>query len=387
MINDFIQFIFNNFNIYLILLLILSILLDLMIGELPNKIHPVVIIGKTIDKLSKPLLKIKNKFSGIFLTITTLLINIILQTIIYSLIIFISLFLNLFLSIFFNILLYNYLILNYYIIFKFSIFGILISILLSGMFSINLLISSSLNVKEDMNKGLDQARNSISMLVSRDTSNLSEEPIISATIESMTENITDSYVSYVFYFLLFGLIGIYLGLSYYYVIFLALIGTIIYRTINTLDAMVGYKNQKLSNIGWFPAHLDDILNYIPSRFAGLMVILSAYNLKMDGKNSYKILRRDARNSPSPNSGFTMAAVAGALRIQLEKKDTYIMGDKTQSLNVEDIDNAVKLTKRTILLSTIFLIIIYLILNFIIINHIDFSFLNFTNVFNFFKSLL
>ena len=64
------------------------------------------------------------------------------------------------------------------------------------MFSINLLISSSLNVKEDMNKGLDQARNSISMLVSRDTSNLSEEPIISATIESMTENITDSYVSY-----------------------------------------------------------------------------------------------------------------------------------------------------------------------------------------------
>ena len=66
MINDFIQFIFNNFNIYLILLLILSILLDLMIGELPNKIHPVVIIGKTIDKLSKPLLKIKNKFSGIY---------------------------------------------------------------------------------------------------------------------------------------------------------------------------------------------------------------------------------------------------------------------------------------------------------------------------------
>lgn len=134
---------------------------------------------------------------------------------------------------------------------------------------------------------------------------------------------------------------------------------------NTLDAMVGYKTDELKDIGYFPAKIDDILNYIPSRIAGVYVVISAYLLKMDGKNSYKIMRRDARKCPSPNSGFTMATTAGALDIQLIKKDTYILGDANNEINKEDITKAVNLSKVTIVLFTL-TILILLALTYVII---------------------
>lgn len=382
MFNEIIQYTCNSFNIYLIFLLILSIIIDLIIGELSPSYHPVILMGKLIDILTGKIIKIKNKFSGILLTLTSTIIFTLALIVFYGLMLFITIFLTLFLSILFNIITYNYFIINYYVIFRYSIFGILISIFLSSLFSINLLINSSLNIEKELKNNLNSARRSISMLVSRDTSTLNEESIISASIESMTENITDSYVSIVFYYFLFSLFGLLMGLNYYYIIILAIFGAMFYRLINTLDAMVGYKNEKLSNIGWFPAHIDDILNYIPSRIAGFMIILSAYNLKFNWKNSYKIFRRDARNSPSPNSGFTMAPTAGALDIQLEKINVYKIGDKNKDLTVEDITKAVKLTKRSILFSTLFLILIFFILSFIIKYNIDFSFLNFNNILNY-----
>ena len=110
---------------------------------------------------------------------------------------------------------------------------------------------------------------------------------------------------------------------------------------------------------------NDILNYIPSRIAGLFVVLSAFCLNFDYKNSYKILKRDARNCPSPNSGFTMASAAGALNIQLIKLDTYILGDNNKNIETSDIGRAVKLSKLAIFLFTVtiilFIIILYVIL--------------------------
>ena len=129
--------------------------------------------------------------------------------------------------------------------------------------------------------------------------------------------------------------------------------------------MLGYKNDELINIGYFPAKLDDVLNFIPSRISGLFVVISAYLLGYDGKNALRIMKRDARNCPSPNSGYTMAPTAGALNIQLVKKDTYILGDNTHEINVQDITKAIKLTSTTIGLFTIFILIIMTIIYVII----------------------
>ena len=131
----------------------------------------------------------------------------------------------------------------------------------------------------------------------------------------------------------------------------------IYRMFNTLDAMVGYTTDELNDIGYVPAKTDDILNYIPARIAGIYVVISAYLLNMDGKNSYKMLKRDARNCPSPNSGFTMATTAGALNIQLIKKGTYILGDANKDIDKDDISKAVKLSRMTIALFTLTILIL------------------------------
>ena len=129
--------------------------------------------------------------------------------------------------------------------------------------------------------------------------------------------------------------------------------------------MLGYTTDELIDIGFFPAKLDDFLNYIPSRISGVLVIISAYLLGYNGKNAYIIMKRDARKCPSPNSGYTMAPTAGALDIQLVKKDTYILGDDTYEINVLDISKAIKLTSLTIALFTVIVLLLITIIYVII----------------------
>jgi adenosylcobinamide-phosphate synthase len=135
----------------------------------------------------------------------------------------------------------------------------------------------------------------------------------------------------------------------------------LYRVSNTQDAMLGYKSDELINIGFVPAKIDDILNFIPSRIAGIFMVISAYILNLEWKNAYKIMRRDARSCPSPNSGFTMATAAGALNIQLIKKDTYILGDSNKDITSDDISKAVSLSRFTIILFTITIILLFTLL--------------------------
>ena len=225
-----------------------------------------------------------------------------------------------------------------------------------------MLISTAKSIENDLKEDLDKARKSVSYLVSRDTNELTESFIVSATIESMTENITDSYIAPVFYFTIVSIIFIIFDIDY---LIILLFIPFIYRISNTLDAMLGYTTEELIDIGFAPAMLDDILNYIPARISGIFVVISAYLLRYDGKNAYRIMKRDARNCPSPNSGYTMAPTAGALNIQLIKKDTYILGDDNHEINVLDITKAIKLTSMTIGLFTIFILIILTIINVII----------------------
>lgn len=310
---------------FIIITFIISIIIDLFYGELPTKIHPVVIIGKIIDFFKKLFIRYHNRWSGFLTTVLTIVSSCLLLLVIMK----VSL-------------------LNEYL------FIIIYSIILSSTYSIKMLLSTAKDIENDLKQNLNKARQSVSYLVSRDTDELTESFIVSATIESMTENITDSYVAPVFYFIVASIIFMIFNIDYYIIL---LFIPFVYRISNTLDAMLGYTTDELIDIGFFPAKLDDILNYLPSRLSGLFIVLSAYLLRYDGNNAFKILKRDAKKCPSPNSGYTMAPTAGALNIQLVKKGTYILGDNTNEIDVSDISKAINLTSLTIALFTIFILII------------------------------
>lgn len=315
---------------FIIISLLLSLAIDVIFGELPTKAHPVVIMGSIIAFFKNIFIKIENRLSGLLLVAFTVLAVSLSLYIIYFI---------------FS--------LNDLILF------ILFIILLSSTFSVNMLLKTAVDVKNDLDKSINKARQSVSYLVSRSTDELTESFIVSAVIESLTENITDSYVAPIFYYSVFGIIiMIYpLNNNLYYLLLVPML----YRLFNTLDAMVGYKTDELADIGFCAAKIDDILNYIPSRISGIYVVISAYLLNLDGKNSYKIMMRDARKCPSPNSGYTMATTAGALNIQLIKKDTYILGDPNKEIDKDDITKAVNLSKMTIILFTITVLLLLIII--------------------------
>ena len=318
---------------FILITLILSLLVDLIYGELPTKIHPVVIIGKFISFFKNIFIKYKNRLSGFFTTLFTVICC-------CALLVMIMLICSI----------------------NDNLFFVIFSIFLSSTFSINMLISTAKNIENDLKYDINKARQSVSYLVSRDTDELTESFIVSATIESMTENITDSYIAPIFYFALGSIIFIIFNINDFIILLLI---PFIYRISNTLDAMRGYTTDELIDIGFFPAKLDDFLNYIPSRISGVLVIISAYLLGYNGKNAYIIMKRDARKCPSPNSGYTMAPTAGALDIQLVKKDTYILGDDTYEINVLDISKAIKLTSLTIALFTVIVLLLITIIYVII----------------------
>jgi adenosylcobinamide-phosphate synthase len=128
--------------------------------------------------------------------------------------------------------------------------------------------------------------------------------------------------------------------------------------INTLDAMVGYKNKINMDIGWFPAKADDYLNFFPARLTGVLIIISSSLMGLNWRKSWQMMIRDASNTPSPNSGYPMAAAAGALEVQLIKPGVYILGDNTGSFNLDKITEALLLSKIAI---TIFLALIIVVL--------------------------
>jgi adenosylcobinamide-phosphate synthase len=307
----------------ILVIILIAVLMDLILGELPSKIHPVVLMGTVINNIKKLISKYNSKLSGIILTISVLIIFISIYCIAIELFKF-----------------------NYYLYILIS------AILLSTTFAIKSLLTTVTQVKKDIDTDINQARDSMSYLVSRDTSNLSQDDLISAAIETLTENITDSVTAPLIYTYIFGIIG-----------------GVFYRVVNTLDAMVGYKNPENINIGWFPANIDDILNYIPARITGFLMIIASMILKQNWRNAYKIMIRDAKKTPSPNSGYPMAVAAGALGIQLKKENYYELGDKINQLTSETINNALLLTKMTIIIFIILSTFIFIIFTTLLISYL------------------
>ena len=177
------------------------------------------------------------------------------------------------------------------------------------------------------------ARKAVSMIVGRDTERLDEPGIIRAAVETVAENTSDGVTAPIIYMALFGAVG-----------------GVFYKACNTMDSMIGYRNEKYEKLGRFAAKLDDVLNYLPSRLTALVMILSAFLLGHDGKNAWKIWRRDRRKHPSPNSAQTESVCAGALNIRLAGDAWYFgelhkkpyIGDDIRPIENEDIRRANRL---------------------------------------------
>ena len=174
---------------------------------------------------------------------------------------------------------------------------------------------------------IEGGRYAVSMIVGRDTKPLSEAGIARAAVETVAENASDGVIAPLFYLAIGG----------------PLLGWL-YKAVNTMDSMVGYKNDRYLHFGRAAAKLDDLVNLIPSRLAALLLIVSAYLLRYDGKNAYRIWRRDRRNHKSPNSAQTESACAGALGLRLAGDAWYFgklvpkpyIGDEIHPIEPQDI---------------------------------------------------
>ncbi|HHV28851.1 adenosylcobinamide-phosphate synthase CbiB [Acetivibrio mesophilus] len=183
-----------------------------------------------------------------------------------------------------------------------------------------------------------KARNMLAAAVGRKTENLDEKEIIKGSVESTAENTSDRVIAPIFYAFLASFFG--LGATIVYV----------YKTINTLDQVVGYKNEMYKNFGWATAKLDDIVNYIPARLTGLLIVLGALITRKEYKSSYSIMMRDRKKHVSPNSGYPEAAVAGALGIRLGAEALYFgdivekptIGDDVNELDIKAISQTITL---------------------------------------------
>jgi adenosylcobinamide-phosphate synthase len=160
-------------------------------------------------------------------------------------------------------------------------------------------------------------------LVSRPTVALEAPHVASAAVESVAENLTDGYVAPLAFFLAFGLPG-----------------AAAYRAVNTADAMLGYRDGALEYFGKTAARLDDLLNLLPARLAALAIVAAAPLAGGAGPLAWRVLRRDRRRTASPNAGWTMAAMAGALDVTLEKLDSYRLGDGRPA-RADDIARAIR----------------------------------------------
>lgn len=179
---------------------------------------------------------------------------------------------------------------------------------------------------------LDSARANLSMIVKRNTSDLDKNHVISGVLESVSENTVDGITGPLFYYAILGLPGAFM-----------------YRIINTADSMIGYKTDVFKNLGWFAATCDTVLNYIPSRLTGFVMIISAVILQNNWKESYKIMIRDGKKTESPNAGYPMAALAGALGTKFEKINHYKLGSGEIILTKEHVISAISIMKLTSIL--------------------------------------
>lgn len=274
-------------------------ILDLIFGDPYVIPHPVQAVGKLVSFLEKRLIGFQNKkFFGMVLNLAVLAVTFIVC----------------------------------YFLQKIALVEIY---LMYTVFSVKCLADEGRKVYRILKEGnLTKARKELSYLVSRDTESLQKSDIIRSTMETISENTVDGVIAPMIYMFIGGLP-------------LAMV----YKAVNTMDSMLGYKNEKYSEFGYFSAKLDDAANFIPARITGgLLIPISCFFLRYDYKSAWRVFLRDRKNHASPNSAHSEAAVAGALGIQFGGKTSYFgkeydkptIGDKTREFQTEDIKKNIKI---------------------------------------------
>ena len=285
--------------------IILGFLLDLIVGDPQNPIHPIRIIGslcKTVEKFFRSILKRYLKVAGLLTWILVVFI----------------------------VFIFNYLLLKVTYRINPSVTMILGSVMIYFCISTKALKIEGLKVvKYVIKDDIEGARKQLSYIVGRDTKNLDKESILKAVVETVAENMSDGVIAPLFYA---GIGGAPLAF--------------LYKAVNTMDSMFGYKNDKYIEFGYFPAKLDDVFNYIPARLSGYFIVVVSFILGLDYKNSFKIYKRDKNNHSSPNSAHPEAAVAGALNVQLGGPNYYFgklvekqtIGDDREKIDINKVNN-------------------------------------------------
>jgi len=304
------------------ILLVIAIVLDLVIGDPVTPIHPVRLIGNLIKKTEKLLYNrnLSKRLAGLLGVSISLGIVIIIFLLMYNLTSFIP---------------YGKEI--------FSIFIFYSTIALKDLAAHGLRVKSSLDGNDIM-----LARKNIGMILSRDVDNLKQEKIITGTVESISENSSDSIIAPVFW-------GLILGPA----------GALTYRVINTMDAMWGYKNKRFIDFGRAAALLDDVVNFLPARITGVLICLvsglKGFCSEKDTGNqlttTWRIMIRDHNKTASPNAGYPEAAMAGSLGIQLGGEASYFgeivkkqtIGDKIKNPEQDDISKSINIIALSVIL--------------------------------------
>jgi adenosylcobinamide-phosphate synthase len=262
---------------------LLAVMMDRLIGDPRTAFHPVVMIGNLISLLEKKILKPKH--SALLKNIAGGVLVILVLGITYALVWWIMQLLS-------------------------SIHPIAYFLLSAALLSFTITPDSLAKAGNEIHHylltgDLINARYKVGWIVGRDTDQLDVAEVTRATVETIAENIVDGIISPLFYFVIGGV-----PLAF------------LYRAVNTLDSMVGYKNDKYQDFGMVAARVDDVFNYIPARLTAMLLILAAIILRLDVRGTMSAIWQDAAKHPSPNSGFAEAAVAGALGIQLGGLNFY-----------------------------------------------------------------
>ncbi|MBP2635116.1 MAG: cobD 1 [Firmicutes bacterium] len=287
-----------------------AVILDRLIGDPRTSLHPVVLIGNFIAWLERRLLRTEHSQTHKNLAGTILVVVVL--TVVYTLVWLIMAGLH-----------------------SLHPWAAYIggAMLLSFTISTRSLAEAGREIAGFLNCGnMEQARHKVGWIVGRDTANLDTAEVTRATVETVAENIVDGIISPLFYAAIGGV-----PLAF------------LYRAVNTMDSMVGYKNKKYQDFGMVAARVDDVFNYIPARITGLLIILAAALLKHNASGAFQAIRRDAVKHPSPNSGFSEAGVAGALGIRLGGLNYYggvpsqraYMGDEKCQLTPIHIDQTIQ----------------------------------------------
>lgn len=293
-----------------ILILAGALALDLAFGDPSNRYHPTAWVGTLIAKITVLAKRMRSeKLAGVLITLSAACV---VASVLFA---------------------YEYAVRQIGGVLSVVMMVAMGSLLLKTTIAIRGLERHGLDVMESLSRNdLEEARSRLAMLVKRNTKNLDKNHITSGVLETTSENIVDGITGPVFYFALFGLPGAF-----------------VYRTINTIDSMMGYRNAMFADLGWFGANCDKVLNFLPSRITGYVIVLAAMLLGADWRGSLNTMRRDSKKTQSPNAGYPMAAMAGALGTRFEKVDHYSLGAGTADLGRGHFVAAIRLMRVTCIL--------------------------------------